>query len=164
MICEHCGKNPATVHYTKIVNGEKSEYHLCEQCAREKGELNLGLTFQPGFSIQNLLGSIFGGSVEAEVPSETCPKCGATYEEFSRTGRLGCPDCYKAFSSRLNPLIRRVQGSVKHNGKAPERAGAGIKAERKISELEKSLQKAIAEERYEDAARIRDELRSLKQA
>ena len=38
MLCQECGKKPATLHFTKIVNGEKTEFHICESCASEKGE------------------------------------------------------------------------------------------------------------------------------
>ena len=39
MICEVCRKNAATVHVTKVVNNVRTELHLCQQCARERGEL-----------------------------------------------------------------------------------------------------------------------------
>lgn len=38
MVCQECGNRPATLHFTKIVNGEKTEFHICEHCAREKGD------------------------------------------------------------------------------------------------------------------------------
>lgn len=44
MQCQECGKRPATLHFTKIVNGEKTEFRICESCAREKGEIIPGTT------------------------------------------------------------------------------------------------------------------------
>ena len=38
MICQECNQRPATLHFTKIINGEKEQFHFCEQCAQEKGE------------------------------------------------------------------------------------------------------------------------------
>ena len=56
MVCQECGKKPATLHFTKIVNGEKTEFHICESCAREKGDFIPGTT--NGFSIHNLLSGL----------------------------------------------------------------------------------------------------------
>ena len=36
MVCQECNQRPATLHFTKIVNGEKEEFHLCEKCATRK--------------------------------------------------------------------------------------------------------------------------------
>ena len=38
MICEECHEREASLHFTKIINGEKTEFHICEHCAKEKGE------------------------------------------------------------------------------------------------------------------------------
>ena len=38
MICQQCETRPATLHFTKIINGEKTEMHVCEQCASENGD------------------------------------------------------------------------------------------------------------------------------
>ena len=40
MLCQNCGKNPATTHIKTIVNGKLTEYDLCSECAREMGYNN----------------------------------------------------------------------------------------------------------------------------
>jgi protein arginine kinase activator len=92
-----------------------------------------------------------------------CPTCGQTYAEFSRTGRLGCSDCYLAFDKQLEPLFRRIHGSSSHSGKVPERTGGKAKLEQSIRQLSSQLEQAVEREDYEHAAKLRDQIRQLRQ-
>ncbi|MDO7908383.1 UvrB/UvrC motif-containing protein [Paenibacillus sp. JX-17] len=166
MLCQECGKRPATLHFTKIVNGEKTEFHICETCAREKGEMIPGTP--NGFSIHSLLSGLldFDPSIKGQAsgsppPSPRCEECGMTYSQFSKIGRFGCSSCYKYFNDRLDPLFKRVHGSTSHIGKIPVRSGGRIKVERKIEELKQELQGSIQAEEFETAAQLRDQIRQL---
>ncbi|MGB9809926.1 MAG: UvrB/UvrC motif-containing protein, partial [Caldanaerobacter sp.] len=149
----------------KIVNGVKTEMHLCEQCAAEEGILNTEVfaSFTP-FSVQNLLSGLMDflpGMEEFEKKPLRCDRCGMTYEDFKKIGRLGCSHCYTAFAEELNPLMRRIHGSTEHRGKIPKKAGGKMRVRRKIEELRQQLEKAIKEEAYEKAAEIRDKIKEL---
>ncbi|AQS54500.1 MAG: UvrB/UvrC motif-containing protein [Novibacillus thermophilus] len=169
MVCQECGERPASLHFTKIVNGEKTEFHLCEACAREKGEILPGT--QNGFSIHNLL----SGMLNFDFPNQTaskaktspkslrCGTCGLTYQQFSKMGRFGCSDCYRHFEPVLEPLFRRVHGNTTHSGKVPERAGSQLKRKRELSDLKALLNQLVAREEFEEAARVRDRIRELEQ-
>ncbi|MFF2912609.1 UvrB/UvrC motif-containing protein [Paenibacillus sp. NPDC057934] len=167
MLCQECGAKPATLHFTKIVNGEKTEFHICESCAREKGELIPGTA--GGFSIHSLLSGLLdleGAGKEKTAASRNtqslqCENCGMTYSQFSKLGRFGCSSCYKYFNSALDPLFKRVHGSTAHVGKIPKRAGARIVFRRQIDELKLQLQQSIAQEEFETAAHLRDQIREL---
>jgi protein arginine kinase activator len=164
MICQECGQKQASLHFTKIINGDKTEFHLCDNCAREKGELLPGSV--NGFSIHNLLSGLidFEPSVGKNVPSQTtlqCENCGLTYSQFSKIGRFGCNHCYQAFGSRLDPLFRRVHGHTAHIGKVPARSGGIIKVKKEIELLKKELRRTIEQEEFEKAAKLRDEIRML---
>ncbi|MBX5465215.1 MAG: UvrB/UvrC motif-containing protein, partial [Clostridia bacterium] len=174
MLCQRCGERPATVHVTRIVNGVKTEIHLCPACA-ESSEMAL---FAPSpFSIHNLLGGLLhpqpeAGRAQAEL---RCPTCGTTYEEFARTSFLGCETCYTAFAPQLEPLLRRIQGADRHRGKRPvapgrrEQAAAGgtapapdgASAGESLAELRRQLDEAVRQEEYERAALLRDRIRAL---
>ncbi len=162
MNCQECGIRPATLHFTKIVNGQKAEYHICDTCAREKGEMIQGNVF----SIHNLLSGLLnydpvGGKV---VPKPVrCETCGLTYNQFSQSGRFGCSDCYKAFENRLDPLFKRIHGNTIHGGKVPKRKGDSISQKRQLQELKRQLNKKIEREEFEEAAKIRDTIRQLEQ-
>lgn len=164
MICQECGMKPASLHFTKIINGEKTEFHLCESCAREKGELIPGTP--NGFSIHNLL----SGLLNFEAPSTgtgskpqtlRCEECGLTYSQFSKLGRFGCSSCYNYFSDRLDPLFKRVHGNTTHAGKVPKRSGGLIQYKRDIDQLKKEMTGKIEKEEFEQAAKIRDRIREL---
>lgn len=170
MLCPECGKRPATIHYKKIVNGQKTEYHLCEVCAQEKGEYMPG--FDSGFSFHQLLSGLLnfepmnthaGNSPNSNLPTQAlrCPTCGLTYNQFAKIGRFGCNDCYHTFENWLDPLLRRVHGHTKHTGKVPERTKGKLRIRREIEQLKEQLHRKIHEEAFEEAARIRDHIRSL---
>ncbi|PZD96889.1 hypothetical protein DNH61_05065 [Paenibacillus sambharensis] len=165
MQCQECGKKPATLHFTKIVNGEKTEFHICEACAREKGELIPGTP--GGFSIHSLLSGLLDFEPAAQSglgpkpQTIRCEECGLTYSQFSKIGRFGCSSCYRHFSGRLDPLFKRVHGNTVHVGKIPLRSGQQIQSRREIEQLKLELQEKISHEEFESAAQIRDRIREL---
>lgn len=172
MLCQQCGQKPATLHFTKIVNGQKTEFHICESCAREKGEMIPGAP--NGFSIHNLLSGLLdfdltggtsqlhtSGQQQVKPTSIRCDNCGLTYSQFSKLGRFGCDQCYKSFGERLDPLLKRVHGNTVHVGKIPKRSGGLMKRKRELEELRQQLQDSIRQEQFENAAKLRDRIREL---
>lgn len=161
MICNVCGTNEATIHLTEIVNDQMVEIHLCETCAQEKGT-----EFKAHFNVNDLLSGLKDLAAEV-VGSEKiltkCPNCSLTYDEFGRTGRLGCAECYEAFSKLLIPLIKRVQHSTQHLGKRPSRLAPPLRQQHDLRDLQNRLQKSIQQEAFEEAARIRDQIRQLEE-
>ncbi|MCR2807263.1 UvrB/UvrC motif-containing protein [Paenibacillus soyae] len=166
MFCQECGKRPATLHFTKIVNGDKTEFHICESCAREKGE---GIPGTPNsFSIHSLLSGLLdfnspGGAAHTHASPQPvrCEECGLTYSQFSKIGRFGCSSCYTAFADRLDPLLKRVHSSTSHSGKIPKRSGSEIQCKREIEQLRRDMQTYIEKEEFENAAKLRDRIREL---
>jgi protein arginine kinase activator len=168
MLCPECGKRPATLHYTKIVNGNKTEFHLCEVCAQEKGEYMPN--FEDGFSFHQLLSGLLNfessateleGNGHVHPQMLRCPTCGLTYNQFSKIGRFGCGCCYKTFRERLDPLLRQVHGHSSHRGKIPERTKGELKMKRELERLKEELASKVYAEEFEEAARIRDQMRLL---
>ncbi|MGI6038047.1 MAG: UvrB/UvrC motif-containing protein [Limnochordia bacterium] len=156
MLCQECQKRPAVVHFTKIVNDQKSEIHLCQECARERGDL--AMMMEPSLSIQNLFAHFFEGEPRTVVFTR-CTNCGLTQRDFRRLGQLGCPECYEHFADQLKPLLRRIHGSSKHRGKIP--GGAEANRKRKIEQLRDQLEAAVQREEYELAAKLRDTIKEL---
>lgn len=157
MQCQSCG-SPATVHFTNIVNGKKQELHLCQKCSEEQNliknqELNLSMI------LQTVIGQHVGGATE-ELARLTCPTCGIKYMEFKASGRLGCPNDYKVFQSALEPLLERIHRAQRHVGKIPPHATQNAAVQRELMDLRLALRQAVENEAYEDAARIRDLIRS----
>ena len=98
------------------------------------------------------------------------PKCGASFEEITESGKIGCMECYRVFHDRLLPTIHRIHGTAKHKGKIPGTAAlrivepAGKIAVVETSPLDKKraeLKAAIEKQDFERAAVLRDEIREM---
>jgi len=154
--CDLCSK-PATVHLTQIVNSKIHKVDLCEACAQAKG-----VTDPSGFSLADLL---LKASLNPEpVGDAKCSSCGFTQQDFKKTGRFGCPSCYDHFSRLLEPMLDTMHKGNNHTGKIPQRAVARKSLYERLTQLETELELAIKAERYEDAARYRDELTQVRQS
>jgi protein arginine kinase activator len=167
MKCENCNTREANVHVTKIMNGVKSEMHLCEECAKQKQDMGVS-SLNIGFpmSFQNIVDGLFevmGSPVQTQQNNNIakCSICGMTFEEFRKNGKVGCSNCYSTFEYDMFPLIKRVHGNIQHTGKVPKRTGNKIKAVREINKLKDELKRHVENEEYEKAALIRDEIRNL---
>jgi protein arginine kinase activator len=163
-LCQRCEAQPASVHVTTVVNGEKFDRYLCEECARQEGAYHFMLA--PQFTIQHVLGGLIGlpaGQGTLEGADKTCPVCGYSYVAFAETGRLGCDQCYGAFNEELEPLVKRLHGSIEHHGKVPHRSGEAILHRRTLEELRSKMGEAVTQEAFEEAAHLRDEIRALEE-
>jgi len=174
MTCDLCSKNDAAVHLTEVINNQTRELHLCESCARKKGEETQ--QFFTGGLAELLAGlSDFGAKLPggAAVQAIHCPQCGLTYEDFKKLGRLGCDECYDAFRRVLGPLLKRIHGSTQYLGKLPPvtaaaktktkalPAAAAPDPKQDLAKLKEQLRAAVAAESFEEAARLRDRIRVL---
>jgi len=162
MLCQICGKSPATVHFTEIHDNKMTESHVCERCAEEKGLHTPAKKHQ--FDIADLLAGMVDtmtANEEERVGHVQCPRCRLLYSQFKETGRLGCAECYTAFQFQLRPLLRRIHGDTRHQGKIPARDGEGATRSRQIQRLHDELQRLVEREEFERAASVRDEIRRL---
>jgi protein arginine kinase activator len=171
MLCQECHNAPAEVHVKKRQDDEEISVHLCRACAKKMGWNNPleDVKFPLAQFISSMMhdmsvGAARTGGVESDAK---CSECGLSFEEFSRTGRLGCGHCYEAFRSSMQDLLRRIHGNTKHQGKRPAGAPKPARASAKgksLRQLKAELDRAVAEEDFEKAAQLRDKLRALKQA
>lgn len=166
MLCDICGENSATVHLTEIIDDKMTELHLCEDCAQKKSA-----QMESHFGLADLLAGLADlGSPFTKTKKEAkikCSRCGLTYEDFKKVGRLGCGECYSAFREALLPLLKRIHGSTQHYGKSPKKVVKAAKTAKalrprdELQDLKEKLQKAIQLEEFEEAAKIRDKIREM---
>ena len=159
MKCEKCGLNEATTHIRSVVNGVVNEYNLCSSCAAKSGYK--GGTHN---SLAGMLSSMFGEFLNNGIPENTvkCPVCGATFSDIAKTGKVGCAECYKTFEAELMPYLKRVHGSTKHVGVVPNKSPIMVvEKEETVETLKLKLSQLVGEERYEEAAVIRDKIKEL---
>ncbi len=159
MLCDVCQKQDATVYLTQIVEGKMQKVNLCETCAKAKG-----VSDPTGFAMADLLlGLGATQQIERGQPSQRCPVCGFTQADFKKTGRLGCSACYDTFADGLASLLKGMHKGLKHTGKMPARLSRRFAMADRAKALETDLQQAVKDEKYEDAARLRDEIRRIEQ-
>ncbi len=158
MQCCVCKEKPATVHLTQIVGEKMQKLDLCEECAKAKG-----VNDPTSFAMADLMLGLGASQEIAETAGVElkCPRCGFSQADFKKSGRLGCPDCYKTFAEGLSSLLKTMHKGTRHVGKAPEALRQSRDYADRLKLLQKKLAKAIDEENYEAAAALRDEIKSL---
>lgn len=154
---------------TQVKSGAKSEHHYCEVCAAKFYPFQVETQEEP-VSIHQLMSDWFGlpkwkNKVQEEAQQNkqqsTCPSCGFTYRQFLKVGKFGCANCYDTFRNQLPPVLKRLQADVKHVGKTQTEEKQTLNYQKQIESIRQQMQQAIAEERFEEAARLRDEVRAI---
>jgi len=160
MHCQICNKNEATIHLTEIVDGLRSEMHICEHCAVEQG-----IAVKSQVPINELLSNLLSSApsddqmLDSSDKQLSCPYCGITLEQFRKEAVLGCPHDYEVFEKSLGALIEKTQdGQSVHCGKIPSKAPKDTKKEAELLSLRQQLEAAVQAENYELAAKLRDEI------
>jgi protein arginine kinase activator len=157
MVCDVCKNNQATVFLTQIVDGKMQKVNLCESCSKEKG-----VTDPTGFALADLLlGLGAAQEIEKGAVGQRCPACGFSQADFKKTGRLGCSACYETFAEGLGSLLKAMHKGTSHVGKVPARLMRSLEHDARVAQIQRELDKAVAEENYESAAQLRDQLREL---
>lgn len=173
MKCEICHKGDAKVAIHKIVDGKDNELYVCEECARQAPVPEIAVSDASGHVIgkidrqeferklaEALFGAIFNvaGDEILDLTDAKCPRCSLPRAEFRKNGRVGCAECYKVFANEIEPMIRDMHRGSVHVGKVP----SAIVRDHEISRVSAQLRTAISENRFEDAAALRDRLNALR--
>lgn len=170
MLCENCKKNNASFHYKYSENGKVTEAHLCHECAKKQGFLSSGIFDGAGFfgTADNLglgaFSSLFQDGEKKSLSGSSvriCPSCGLSENELRRNGKPGCRECYHTFSDIVERMLKKLHMSCEYKGKIPEGASESISVSRKIEKMKEQMQRAVEEQNYEEAAKLRDAIRQL---
>lgn len=179
MLCERCKIREASIQYTEVIGGVKTQHNFCTQCAKEMDFGQYSAIFDGEFPLAKLLSGLLGN--EQSTPDEeklhqiVCPTCGTSYDEFVKNSRFGCADCYGVFDLLINDSIKQLQGSDTHIGKRPicqpekdetvsGRNGAEYdNLEEEIQAWNARLLEALKTEEYEIAAQCRDRIKELRE-
>ncbi|MCA8950935.1 MAG: UvrB/UvrC motif-containing protein [Planctomycetes bacterium] len=161
--CSACQTAIATVVILDLSEGAVTgSQHLCPACAEQLG---VAQPKAPTKFSAEILEDLIGGLKSKSGPrADACPGCGLSTQEFRSRGRLGCPRCYETFRAELLPLLQRIHEAQSHRGRLPGRLAEAPQltdSDTGMSELRHKLEDAVRGERYEEAARLRDDLRRL---
>lgn len=165
MLCDRCKKNVATFHKSVIINGEGYETHLCEKCANEMNldaDFDMDMNMDMGFGFPNDIFDMFndnfgfgGNGLFLEKDTKKCPKCGSTFSDFLKRGKLGCDKCYDTFNEEIRDMLENMDNPTDIDLSLTEKPT-------ELEQLENEFNKAIAEERYEDAGKLKQKINELK--
>ena len=150
MKCEKCHEKEANFYYSANINGEKSQRHLCEHCAREEG---------------------FGGVMDHR-PRDLFADFDALFSDFFAPRR----SLLSSFGSFSHPLRAMMAPSLPRihilldepqtqtapeaaESKIPADAGEDVKARRELAALKEQLAQAVEAQDFEKAITLRDEIR-----
>ena len=172
MKCQKCKKKTATVIYTENINGKKTKYSICEDCAKELDIDNIIIdefnnSLFKSFFKQNLV------QEKKQQESKKCSVCGCTFEDIIKNEKLGCSNCYEEFSEKLDLIFKKMHGKNRHIGRKLDESKEEIDSTEKVKTvaaevknteiLEIKLKELIQNEEYEEAAKIRDEIKKIKE-
>jgi protein arginine kinase activator len=182
MDCQCCNKKPARIRICDVEdNAIEEQVNVCPDCfnliKRYMFDITkpLMVTADIIHEVQGLLQTSDtslatlpeGGGITpvGSEPVPVCPECGITLPEFRAKGRFGCPRDYEVFAEHLDPLFERIHDvqPARHVGRLPK-ASEKVTRRLTVTELRKKLEAAVAEENYELAASIRDEINELERA
>lgn len=185
MLCQRCQQRQATVFFSQTIGNQTTQAHLCEVCAQEQTQGHDGMSsfaLNPLSALSDFLNNFMNwnegaitevnsgraGSVAVD-PQLQCPYCGYQLSTFRQNGRLGCTKCYESFKTALQPLISSIHGNVQHIDEStnlkknetspPTPVDASTSPE--VKALRERMKQLILNEKFEEAARLRDQIKSL---
>jgi len=174
MLCENCKTNEATIHYTEIINDEKSEHHICFECAKKINLPGMIKGAEADFPFVSLLKGLLSTNTQRNNLEDSpmmhvcCPGCGMSFDEFTTVGKFGCAECYSVFGPLIEDNMKRIHGDSHHRGKVYKHNDSLPIMEfekedpfERLAELRGQLKRAVEVEDFEEAARIRDLIKNI---
>jgi len=158
--CTQC-KKPVNVFYKEAIGGAVLCSEMCNDCPILEQKLHGSKT----------------PSVEGARNDQStlcCAGCMTTLDAIKTGNPLGCSNCYSVFGDLLidellaeNKIPAPFQKELRdkssfsiHIGKSPG-SFSPIPTEGKLSSLNEALNEALKKENYEQAARLRDQIKEL---
>lgn len=178
MKCDNCGKDNANVKYSRSINGITEKMNLCEECSKKLGIGISDIGFNMPIDFSSFLGGFWEDFEKQDILSlmgnreeVKCKGCNSTFEEVLNTGKFGCPECYETFEEKIDEILNKLHGKNRHVGrigklekaKVTEQHEKEMPKENKneLEELKEKLKELVKEENYEEAAKVRDEIKKI---
>ena len=151
--CGEC-KRKAQIIYKEVVGDQVTITEMCEECPVLKAKLH----GDKGFPNE-------------KESSLCCGRCGTTLESVLTGQPLGCSECYVVFEGFVikeliaadgipTALKKREKTQTFHLGRGPRQAGS-VALSSKLASLHEALNDALKKENYEQAAYLRDQIKSI---
>ncbi|MCL2547446.1 MAG: UvrB/UvrC motif-containing protein [Oscillospiraceae bacterium] len=144
MLCDRCHAHPAYINMQVTVNGLARQQHICVHCAQ---------AIQGASELPSIL------SWDIRRSALRCDVCGMSQQELTNSARVGCAKCYDVFANILTPYIRQIHGQAEYVGDTPPNYTPSPAEQ--LRKLQRHMQSAIEQQNFEEAARLRDEIKVL---
>jgi protein arginine kinase activator len=164
MICPKCNNRLATIRYAEVVDGVVTERYLCPDClARMQQDSTAG--FELSSAIPAAARPSSADVAEDAVRTQrACPGCGILLSQVLETGKVGCARCYETFATEIDDRLEALHHALHHKGKALRVDDAKSRLMADLQNKRGLLRTVLRAEKYEDAARLRDEIKTLESA
>ncbi len=146
MLCDKCKKNEASIHMSQNINGMQSELHLCSECAQK--DTNAMAMFNPNKMFDSFFDTSFFKRGNTRIGANTLLE---TVESMFEPLKEE-PMKQERSASAFEPLGLKLPFS----GEAMERP-----VTEEIKVLKDQLVLAVQKEEYENAAKLRDQIKAL---
>ncbi len=161
MLCQKCHKRPGTIRYAEVVDGRVTDQFWCSECLANQRSGPDGFEISevsPTRPNRDSIHSVVSRVVRAQ---RACPECDTQLQTVFATDRVGCATCYTTFKDELGDLLNKLHGRVAHRGKAAHLTDARTQLRSDLRSKRALLRSMLKAENYEEAATLRDEIRSL---
>lgn len=161
MLCQKCQTNVATIRYAEVVDGHVTDQHLCPQCV---DAIERGCT--SGFELADVTPPgrktvVLRVAGENERNQQACGVCGTPLTAILQHAAVGCPSCYQNFREQIAPMLQQAHRYTMHKGKAARALGVRDRLRSDLHSKRALLRSVVKAENYEEAARLRDEIKRL---
>jgi protein arginine kinase activator len=168
-LCESCGAEPAVVHLVQVQDGAIAHTHLCQRCAQqaaEEGPASMAVVFAMPAMLTGLFGNALASekgrrAVPPSLDDPVCGVCATTLEQVTDSGQLGCAACYGVFAAQVEQAIAAAHDSLAYHGKLPRNLPVELDGRREVVRLRRMMTELVENERFEEAASVRDRLAEL---
>lgn len=158
MKCERCSLRSATHVFVEITRDERKEMRVCESCA---WTLAIALPKETSVKILPHKKTTPGGKENLDL---VCPRCGRHYVDVKKNLLVGCSECYAAFLENLRAFLKKLHDEeVRYRGQIYTHDPHRRKLLERRQALLKQLEEMVTQERFEEAARIRDTVQQIEE-
>ena len=161
MLCQKCHKRPGTIRYAEVVDGRVTDQFWCSECLARQRSGSDGFEISevsPTRPNRDSIHSVVSRVVRAQ---RACPACDTQLRKIIETNRVGCPTCYETFKDELKEMLSKQHDQTAHKGKAAHLTDARTQLRSDLRAKRALLRSVLKAENYEEAATLRDEIRSL---
>lgn len=158
--CTFCSEK-AVYYVLDILSGTKKEWFLCSPCMEKYDKSGYLKLFAINLAESPVIPITAPYKPTPDPTDIECPKCGMTLSKFMRVKRVGCDNDYELF--KLGPVLKEYHKADQHVGKFPQDQTLPPEVvSNRLDHLKSAMEEAISAEKYEDAAKLRDEIKALK--